>query len=70
MDLYNGEIKLGVLLENPKAKAVLERRFGKLLTHPLIATAKNMTLNQIIQVAGSQVPPQLIEETLAELRAL
>lgn len=70
MNLQNNQITLGELLENPQARAVLQKRFGTLLSHPMLSMAKNMTLQQIIHLAGNQVSPALISQTLLELHHL
>lgn len=70
MDLRNGTITLGELLQNPKANAVLQRRFGSLLQHPMIGAAKGMSLQQIIQRAGKNLSAQTIQQTLDELKQL
>ena len=36
MDLKNNTITVGELLAQPKAKAVFQRRFGKLMRHPTL----------------------------------
>lgn len=70
MDLKNNQITLGALLDNPKSRAVLQRRFGALLSHPMLSMARNMTLQQIISMAGNQISPQVISQTLQELKNL
>lgn len=68
MNLRNNQITLGELLENPHAKAVLQKRFGEWLSHPMLSMAKNMTLQQIIDLAGNQLSPAVVSQTLLELR--
>lgn len=68
MDLKNNQIKLGVLLDNPKSRAVLQKNFGALLSHPMLSMARNMTLQKIIEMGGSKLSPQIVKQTLEELR--
>lgn len=70
MNLRNQTITLGELLDNPSSKAVLEKHFGSLLSHPMIGTAKKLSLKQIISMAGNKLSPKTIEETLKELENL
>ncbi len=70
MDLRNQNITLGELLQDPRAKAVLQKRFGKLLSHPMIGSAKKFTLKQIIQMGGSKLSKETIQVTLKELKEL
>lgn len=68
LDLRNQTITLGELLQNPKAKAVLQKRFGKLLSHPLIGSAKKMSLKQLIQLSEKKLSKETIEDILIELK--
>ncbi len=70
MNLRNNTITLGELLDNPAAKAVLQRRFSQLLAHPMLGSARHLSLKQIISMAGNQVSRQSIQATLQELQAL
>jgi len=40
--------KLGELLDNPQAKAVLDQNFPGISTNPMIGMVKGMTLNNIL----------------------
>lgn len=70
MDLKNGQITLGTLLDNPKSKAILQKRFGTLLSHPMLSVARSMSLAEIIKMGGNQLSPKLVKETLEELKNL
>lgn len=70
MNLRNNQITLGELLDNPPARAILEKNFGALLAHPLLSKARNMTLAQILELGKKQLPPQIVAQTLEELQAL
>lgn len=70
MDLRNQTITVGELLDNPKSKAVFQRRFGKLLQHPLVSASRSLTLKQLVEMAKVYLPPKTIQDTLRELQQL
>ena len=70
MDLKNQTITLGALLRDPRARAVLQRRFGQFLNHPMLGMAKGMTLAQLVALSAGRVPQAAVQETLKELEAL
>ena len=70
MDLKNNAITVGKLLDDPKARAVFQRRFGKWMKHPMVAAGRSLTLGQLIELAGVYLPKKVIEETLKELKEL
>lgn len=70
MDLRNQSITVGELLSNPRARAVFQRRFGKLMRHPMVAAAHSLTLRQLSEMAAVYLPQKVIQETLEELRQL
>lgn len=70
MDLNHQNITLGELLADPRSSAVLHRRFGRLLRHPMAPAASCLTLSQLVQMAAFLLPQKAIRETLEELEAL
>ena len=70
MDLRNQTITVGELLDNPKSRAVFQRRFGKLLNHPMAGAARTLTLKQLAEMAAVYLPPKTIRDTLEELGKL
>ncbi len=70
MDLRNQTITVGELLDNPKANAVFQRRFGKLMRHPMVGAARTLTLRQLAEMAAVYLPQKTIQDTLAELQRL
>ena len=44
MDLRNRQITVGELLDNPKSKAVFQRRFGQFMKHPMVGAARSLSL--------------------------
>lgn len=70
MDLRNQTITVGELLNDPRARAVFQRRFGKLMQHPMVSAAHSLTLNQLTEMAAVYFPQKVIQDTLKELRQL
>jgi len=70
LDLKHNTITLRELLADPRSKAVLYRRFDRLLQHPLAGAAQSLTLAQLMEMAQGRLPVQTIQETLRELQAL
>ena len=70
MDLRNQSITVGELLGDPRSRAVFQRRFGKLLRHPLAGAAHSLTLAQLAEMAAVYLPQKTIQETIRELEQL
>lgn len=70
MDLKNNTITVRELLENPKSRAVFQRRFGKLMRHPMVGAAHSLTLAQLAEMAAVYLPKKTIDETINELRKI
>ena len=70
MDLKGNQILVGELLDDPAARAVFQRRFGKLLKHPMVPAARSLSLEQLLGFAKLYLPKQVIQDTLEELRRL
>lgn len=68
MDLKNGRVTVGDLLDHPGAKTVLQKRFPMLMKHPMMGAARTITLEQILAVAREFVPQKKIDEALSELK--
>ena len=60
MDLKNQTITVGELLDNPRSRAVFQRRFGKLMHHPMVSAARSLTLRQLVEMAGVYLPQKVI----------
>ena len=56
MDLRNHTITVGELLDNPRSRAVFQRRFGKLMNHPMVGAARSLTLRQLAEMAAVYLP--------------
>ena len=70
MDLRNHTITVGELLDNPRSRAVFQRRFGKLMNHPMVGAARSLTLRQLAEMAAVYLPKNTIQDTLRELEQL
>lgn len=70
MDLRHNTITMRELLADPKSRAVFQRRFGRLLRHPMVSAAQSLTLAQVAEMAAVYLPRKDIEETLEELKKL
>lgn len=70
MDLHNQKITVGELLDNPKSRAVFQRRFGKFMKHPMVGAARSLTLSQLAEMAAVYLPQKTIQDTLRELEQL
>ena len=70
MDLINDRITVGELLDDPRARAVFQRRFGKWMKHPMVAASRTLTLSQLMEMAGVWLPKKTIRETWQELSRL
>ncbi len=68
MDLKNRRITVGELLDDSRSRAVFQRRFGYLLSNPMVQAGRSLTLEQLIALASTKLPRNVIEETLEELR--
>ena len=70
MDLRNQTITVGELLDDPRARAIFQRRFGKWMKHPMVGAARSLTLEQLAEMAAVYLPQKVIQDTLRELRQL
>lgn len=70
MDLRNRTISVGELLDNPRSRAVFQRRFGKWMDHPMVKASRSLTLKQLAEMAAVYLPQKTIQDTLRELERL
>ena len=70
MDLRNKQITVGELLDNPKSKAVFQRRFGRFMKHPMVSAARTLSLDQLAEMASIYLPQKTIDDTLRALEQL
>lgn len=70
LDLKGNQITLQELLRDPKAHALLQKRFGQWMKHPLFAAAQSLTLEQLLGMAQVYLPKTVVQGTLNDLRKL
>jgi hypothetical protein len=61
---------LGTLLDDPKAKAVLEQNMPGISTNPMIGMVKGMTLNNLLampQAAQFGITKEKVQQVLDEI---
>lgn len=67
---FSLDTTLGEILDNPQAKAILDRHVPGASSHPMIAVAKGMSLNLILsmpQAAQAGLTREKVEAFLAEI---
>lgn len=70
MDLRNNQITLGELWDNPRSRAVFQRKVPMLAKHPIKGAARTVTLEQLADFLDSWVPSKLIQGVIQDLRQL
>ena len=70
MDLRNNQITLGELWDNPRSRAVFQRKVPMLAKHPVKGAARTVTLEQLADFLDSWVPSKLIQGVIPDLRQL
>ena len=68
MDLRNNQITLGELWDNPRSRAVFQRKVPMLAKHPVKGAARTVTLEQLADFLDSWVPSKLIQCVIQDLR--
>lgn len=68
MDLKNNRITVGELLDHPKAKAVLVRRFPLVMKKQPTGAARTVTLEQLTAFLAPYIPGGVINDTIRELK--
>ena len=70
MNLRNNQITLGELWDNPRSRAVFQRKVPMLAKHPVKGAARTVTLEQLADFLDSWVPSKLIQGVIQDLRQL
>lgn len=70
MDLKNNQITLGELWDEPRSRAVFQRRVPMLGKHPLKGAARTVTLEQLYDFMSSWVPGPMLSGVMSDLRKL
>lgn len=70
MSPFTLETKLGTLIDNPQAKAVIDKYLPGVTTNPMIAMVKGMTLKAILAMPQAKqlgLTKEKVEKVLAEI---
>ena len=67
MDLRNNKITLGEILKNEEAKKLLKKELGVFYSSPMMAFAKNMTVDKILRYAKGKIDDEQIAGILKKL---
>jgi len=70
MDLQNNKIKMGELLKNPQATAIIKSEFSEFYTPIMIALSRNMTLEGVLSIAAGKVSQERLDRAVAALKEL
>lgn len=70
MDLRNGQITLGELWDDPKSRAVFQKRIPMLAKHPLKGAARTVTLEQLRDFITGWVPGMMVNGVMSDLKKL
>lgn len=71
MNLRNNQITVGEVLQNPRAYMLMQRQFPQLFRSPMmLRRARNMTLQQAMNMASRYVPQSTIQQVVAQLQAI
>ncbi len=70
MDLRNNQITLGELWDDPRSRAVFQKKVPMLSKHPVKGAARTVTLEQLADFMSGWVPQMLINSVMQDLRKL
>lgn len=70
LNLKNGEITLGELWDDPKAREVFRRRFPMVMKHPVKNRGRTVTLGQLSDFMEGWLPAALVRDVVKELERL
>jgi hypothetical protein len=62
--------KVGELLDNPQAKAVLDKHMPGFSTNPQVSMARGFTLKMTANMSGGKITPDMLSGVNADLAAL
>ena len=70
MDLRGSQITLGELWDDPRSRAVFQKRIPMLAKHPVRGAARTVTLEQLYDFMSGWVPAMMINGVMADLKKL
>lgn len=70
MNLRNNQITVRELLSNPNARTFLMREIPEIMNNPIIRTAGNLRLSEVMRYANGHMPRYRIEALINGLQRL
>ncbi|WP_309617154.1 hypothetical protein [Salinibacterium sp.] len=71
MPKYNlADVKLGTLMDDPEALAIIEKHVPELQKLPMLSMAKKMSFNAVVGMASGQLGKSAVEAMREELGSL
>ena len=70
MDLRRRQITLGELWDDPRSRAVFQKRVPMLAKHPVKGAARTVTLEQLADFLSAWVPEAMMNGVLKDLERL
>ncbi len=70
MDLRNNQITLGELWDDPRSRAVFQKRLPIIAKHPVKGAARTVTLQQLADFMGGWVPAAMVNGVVQDLKKL
>ena len=70
MDLRKNQITLGELWDNPRSRAVFQKKVPMLAKHPPKGAARTVTLEQLSDFLSGWAPQAMITGVVQELQRL
>lgn len=58
------------LLDDPESRAILDEVVPELPNHPMLGMVKGMPVNQLLALAGGQIPADTVATLRARIEAL
>ena len=70
MDLRNNQITLGELWDDPRSRAVFQKRIPMIAKHPVKGAARTVTLQQLADFMSTWVPAAMVNGVIQDLKKL
>lgn len=67
MNLKNYNITVGEVLQNPQAKAMLQKELPMVMRHPMLPVARAIPLKDVMSYAGGYISPKKMQSILDKL---
>ncbi|NCE65974.1 hypothetical protein D1159_15645 [Pseudoflavonifractor sp. 524-17] len=68
MDLKRNQITVGELLDDPRSRAVVQKKLPSVLKHPLVGASRTVTLEQMLSFATAYLPQKKVDDLMDSLR--